>query len=316
MVFFNMSKTILLLFILVDLVHFSIGHPSRELVQYFFSSEPENMMTYHDGEILLGHIPVSIIWYGQFNCAQKYVITNFLDSLTNVPPTQQSNPSVSQWFDTINQLYLSQTKKKVPTTHIHLDNQLSDDGCSLGKNLDLAQISELATRTGTKKGGIALVVTADDVLVQGFCSSRCGFHGSDSENNTAYIWVGNSAKQCPGECAWPFHQPAYGPNCTVLNPPNGDVGIDGIVMNLARLIADAITNPFGDGFYQGPSDFPLEAATACPGVYGKGAFPGFAGYVPADSSGVNYNANGANGKKYLLPALFHPSACTCTLWFD
>ncbi|GJT63747.1 ARID DNA-binding domain-containing protein [Tanacetum coccineum] len=34
------------------------------------------------------------------------------------------------------------------------------------------------------------------------------------------------------------------------------------------------TNPFGNGYYQGDVDASLEAASACPGVYAKGAYPG------------------------------------------
>ncbi|KAH0680180.1 hypothetical protein KY285_021206 [Solanum tuberosum] len=126
---------------------------------------------------------------------------------------------------------------------------------------------------------------ASDVAVGRFCTSRCGTHGSSlSPNNTppkgkiykfAYIWVGNSEKQCPDQCAWPFHQPIYGP--------------------------------------QGLADAPLEAASACPGVYGSGAYPGYAGNLLVDTTtGASYNAHGANGRKFLLPALFNPSTSSCS----
>ncbi|KAG6473314.1 hypothetical protein ZIOFF_067229 [Zingiber officinale] len=123
--------------------------------------------------------------------------------------------------------------------------------------------------------------------------SRCGSHWSNRKSGTAYIWVGNAAKQCPGQCAWPFHQPLYGPQTPPLVAPNGDVGADGMVINLASMVAGAVTNPFGDGFYQGPKSAPLEAATACPGVYAKGSYPGYAGDLKVDpSTGASYNANG------------------------
>lgn len=84
--------------------------------------------------------------------------------------------------------------------------------------------------------------------------------------------VGNSETQCPGQYAWPLHQPSYGPP---LIAPNNDLGLDRMVINLASLLAGIVTNLFGNGYYQGPKDAPLEAVTACPGVYGKGAYPGF-----------------------------------------
>jgi hypothetical protein len=150
---------------------------------------------------------------------------------------------------------------------------------------------------------------------------RCGTHGSSSSSPVkggktykfAYIWVGNSEIQCPGQCAWPFHQPIYGPQSQPLISPNNDVGVDGMVINLASLLAGTATNPFGNGFFQGPSEAPLEAASACPGVYGKGAYPGYAGDLLVDSTtGASYNANGDNGRKYLLPALYDPSKQTCS----
>ncbi|KAG6400276.1 hypothetical protein SASPL_137101 [Salvia splendens] len=148
-------------------------------------------------------------------------------------------------------------------------------------------------------------------------------HGSKSSavkgknQKFAYIWVGNSEAQCAGYCAWPFHQPIYGPQSPPLIAPNNDVGIDGMVINLSALLAGTATNPFGNGFYQGTADAPLEAATACPGVYAKGAYPGYAGDLLVEkSSGASYNAHGVNGRKYVLPAIYDPSTSKCsTLWY-
>ncbi|CAN1128712.1 Protein PHOSPHATE-INDUCED 1 [Linum perenne] len=87
-------------------------------------------------------------------------------------------------------------------------------------------------------------------------------------------------------CSWPFHQSIYGPQSAPLIPPNNDVGIDGIIIN---------------------------AASDCPGVYGKGAYPGYAGELLMDSTtGASYNADGVNGRKYLLPALFDPASSDCS----
>ncbi|XXG86428.1 hypothetical protein AAC387_Pa11g1324 [Persea americana] len=154
---------------------------------------------------------------------------------------------------------------------------------------------------GEKKYAINIVLTASDVAVEGFFMSRCGTHGASpkvaKKGRIAYIWVGNSETQCPGQCAWPFHQPIYGPQTTPLVGPNNDVGLDGMVINIASLLAGTVTNPFGDGFFQGPKDAPLEAASACPGV---------------ESTGASYNSNGANGRKYLLPAFLDPITSSCS----
>ena len=196
----------------------------------------------------------------------------------------------------------------------------SDEACSLGKSLKLSQLPALAAAARpAQAGGLALVLTARDLAVEGFCASRCGHHGSyggggaGSSTRAAYAWVGNPADQCPGQCAWPFHQPAYGPQAPPLVPPSGDAGMDGAVISVAAMVAGAVTNPFGDGFYQGDRGAPLEAATACAGVYGSGAYPGYAGRLLVDAAtGASYNALGARGRKYLLPALFDPDTSACS----
>lgn len=312
----NHIKCLLLVLFLGNLSHLGIGYKIRKLDEYIFPTQ-DNPLQYHNGEVLQGKIPVSIVWYGNFTQTQKYIITNFIDSLTHdeqqQQQQQQSCPSVAQWFDNINKLYLCKVGKNNPTTHIHLDhNQIVDDNYSMGYYLTLDNITQLANLPNCKKGEITLVFTAEDVAVEGFCMTRCALHRSDPNSGAIVIWVGNSAKQCPGQCAWPFHQPMQGPMCPPLTAPNGDMGVDGMVTNLAHMIAGATTNPYGDGFYQGTQEAPLEVSTACPGAYATGHFPGFAGFLPTDSSGASYNANGANGQNYLLPAFFDPSTCSCT----
>jgi Phosphate-induced protein 1 conserved region len=79
------------------------------------------------------------------------------------------------------------------------------------------------------------------------------------------------------------------------------------------MMAGTVTNPFQNGFYQGPKEAPLEAATACTGMYAKGAYPGYAGDLLVDrTTSASYNANGVNGRKYLVPAIFDPATSSCT----
>jgi hypothetical protein len=283
-----------------------------------------DMLRYHDGAVLSGDVPVSVLWYGRFTPAHKAVVTDFLLSLSPAPrgPAPPA-PSVAQWWGTINRLYLSKAAAvgkngAAGSARVVLAGQVSDEACSLGKSLTLPQLPALAAaaRPAAKAGGIALVLTAQDVAVEGFCASRCGHHGSYGGGGgarAAYAWVGNPGAQCPGQCAWPFHQPAYGPQAPPLVPPNGDAGMDGAVISVAGMVAGAVTNPFGDGFYQGDRGAPLEAATACAGVYGSGAYPGYAGRLLVDAAtGASYNALGARGRKYLLPALFDPDTSACS----
>ncbi|KAL5213443.1 hypothetical protein ABZP36_024290 [Zizania latifolia] len=303
-----MASLALIMTVALSLAQLSMG--SRRLME-LYNPPASEQLTYHHGSVLSGDIPVSILWYGKFSPTQRSIIADFIVSLTGA--TNTATPSVGQWWGTIEQLYLSNAATNGQTaTRVLLDEQVSDEQCSLGKSLTLAQIDQLAARVAHKKGGVALVFTDEEVTVEGFCSSRCGKHGSDANAGITHIWVGNSATQCPGQCAWPFAQPVYGPQGAPLVAPNGDVAADGMVMVLATMVAGTVTNPYGDGFYQGPQEAPLEACSACPGVFGSGAYPGNAGKLLIDATtGASYNANGVNGRKYLLPALYNPATSSC-----
>ncbi|KVI06850.1 protein EXORDIUM-like [Cynara cardunculus var. scolymus] len=272
----------------------------------------DTLLQYHNGALLTGDISVNLIWYGNFKPSQKTIITDFITSLSSSTSHSQSQmePSVATWWKKTDK-YFSKSAKK-PT--LRIGKQVSDVDCSLGKSLTEKHLVQLAAK-GEPSNAVNIVLTAKDVAVDGFCSSRCGTHGSSRSKNSkfAYIWVGNSESECPGQCAWPFHQPIYGPQVAPLVAPNNDVGVDGMVINLASLMAGTATNPFGKGYYQGDAGAPLEAGSACPGVYGKGAYPGYAGeLLVEESTGASYNAHGTNGRKYLLPALFDPSTSSCS----
>ncbi|KAJ1386857.1 Protein EXORDIUM-like [Sesbania bispinosa] len=288
----------------------SLLHLSSAARSISTQNDQQLQFQYHKGPLLTGKISVNLIWYGKFKPSQRAIIADFISSLSSPIKAQ---PSVATWWKGT-QKYYQRIKSPKNTLALTLGAQLLDEKYSLGKSLTINQIVKLASK-GAQRDAINVVLTAADVTVDGFCSSRCGTHGSSGSGRKkiAYLWVGNSETQCPGQCAWPFHQPVYGPHSPPLVAPNNDVGLDGMVINVASLLAGTITNPFGNGYFQGPKEAPLEAASACTGVYGKGAYPGYAGNLLVDSTtGASYNANGINGKKYLLPALFDPATSACS----
>ncbi|RLN11554.1 protein EXORDIUM-like 1 [Panicum miliaceum] len=303
--------------VLASLSRLSLG--ARRLPAQLAETAPlRDEMSYHGGAVLLGEIPVSIVWYGQFKPAQKAVVVDFLLSLTSVPVN--ATPSAAHWWGTIDRAYLQSnasggSNATTTTTRVVLAGQVADEQYSLGKSLTLVEVFQLAAALVPGDGALVLVLTDPGVVVEGFCSARCGLHGSDEAGaRYAYAWVGNAESQCPGQCAWPFAEPAYGPRGQPpLAPPNGDVGADGMVVTLASMVAGAVTNPLGHGYYEGARDAALEACTACAGRFGSGAYPGYPGKVLVDeTTGGSYNAVGANGRKYLLPAVFDPATSTCS----
>jgi hypothetical protein len=87
-----------------------------------------------------------------------------------------------------------------------------------------------------------------------------------------------------------------------------------MVINLAALLAGAVTNPYGHGYFQGDADAPVEVGAGCPGVYGRGAYPGYPGAVKLDTAtGAGYNVVGRNGRRYLVPALVDPANYSCLI---
>ncbi|GMH03016.1 hypothetical protein Nepgr_004855 [Nepenthes gracilis] len=260
------------------------------------------ILRYHNGALLKGNVTVNLIWYGRFTPAQRAIIVDFIQSLSS---PAEPLPSAASWWGTIKEY-------KGGSSTLVVGRQFLHEDYPLGKSLSNSQIIGLSSRPNLINS-INVLLTAQDVAVEGFCM-RCGTHGStSSKTRFTYIWVGNSASQCPGQCAWPFHQPIYGPQTPPLVSPNGDVGVDGMIINLATLLAGTVTNPYQDGYFQGPANAPLEAVSACTGVFGSGAYPGYPGRVLVEkSTGASYNANGVKGRKFLLPAMWDPKTSACS----
>lgn len=277
-------------------------------------------LAYHSGPLLSGSsaLGVNLVWYGSFTATQRSVILDFFASFQESP---ELHPSVSSWWKTT-AAYKDYSNTGVKPS-VQLVGEVSDAKCSLGKKLSKWEIEFLVRNSlGIFKPdskAIYLVLTAEDVFVDGFCMHSCASHSFipasalSQGHQLPYAWVGNSASQCPGQCAWPFALPQYGPlGARALIAPNGDVGVDGMIINIANMLAGTATDPYLNAFYQGDASMPLESATACAGIYAEGAYPGYPGNLPHDViSGATYNVEGINKRKFLLPALWDPVTRTC-----
>ncbi|TYI00347.1 hypothetical protein ES332_A11G128000v1 [Gossypium tomentosum] len=276
-----------------------------------------NTLQYHGSPLLTkpNGINVYLIWYGGFSLKDRNSITDFFASFAS--PGRRQGPSVSTWWRTIS-TYKDKTGKPVSDT-VRLVKQVGDVYSS-GKTLKRAQLANLMKSKIESKifpldpNGIYLVLTAKDVTVERFCMASCGFHDSilvGGSTRVVFAHVGDPTVQCPGLCAWPYALPAYGPPGPALVAPNG-IGTDGMIINIATLLAGATTNPFKTGYFQGDALAPLEAVTACPGIFGTGAYPGYPGALLVDKmSKASYNAYSANGRKFLLPATWDLIRLNC-----
>lgn len=206
--------------------------------------------------------------------------------------------------------------------------EIQDQMYSRGTNLNQSDVEALVVNSLTtfdiSARSLYIVVTAADVEVVGFCQEACGQHGYLYPSDTTggqmlpYVWVGDASTQCPGLCCWPFAAFNYtfmenvSPQGPPLLPPNGDVGADGAVMNLATLLAGAATDPYQNAYYQGDAGAPVEAAEACRGTFGAGAYGGYPGELLRDNStGGSFNMFGLRKAQFLVPWMWNPLTFAC-----
>ncbi|OVA07942.1 Phosphate-induced protein 1 [Macleaya cordata] len=163
---FSSSTLLLQVHLVVSLFRFSLaaGRRLTELVQ----DQPALPLQYHKGPLLTGKISINLIWYGNFMPSQRAIVSDFFNSLYSSSKSQ-NQPSVSTWWKTTEKYYhLTSSKKSLVLT---MGKQILDENYSLGKSLTSKQIVRLASR-GEQRNAINVVLTASDVAVEGFCSSR------------------------------------------------------------------------------------------------------------------------------------------------
>ncbi|CAM6105916.1 unnamed protein product [Calypogeia fissa] len=280
------------------------------------------ILSYHNGPVMSGDsILVYVIYYGNFTASQRSVISDFLNSFQS---HEVPSPSVADWWGLT--VEYRDSRDEPVSEAVQLGGERSDSAYSRGKNLKIRDIEDLILgqvrnrKLPTDHKGIYIVLTAHDVEVEDFCKNQCASHFATKPLDATdgrplvYAWAGNALSQCPSRCVWPFAKAEYGPRTQQpLKPPNQDAGIDGMIINIAEMIAGAATNPFNSGYYQGDAAAPLEAATACAGIFGEGAYPGEPGKLLVDQkSGASFNAHGIRDRKFMLPALWNPLDLQCT----
>lgn len=284
-------------------------------------------LRYHMGPVLSNDIKIYLIWYGKWAAPQQQLIKDFLLSISGDGRSHPASPSpsVSEWWTTV-ALYADQTGANVSRS-VTIGGEYADSGYSHGYHLTRLSVQDVigsavkAARFPVEhKHGVYLVLTAEDVTMQDFCRAVCGFHyftfPSVVGYTLPYAWVGNSGKQCPEVCAYPFAVPGYMGGGTsapmALSPPNKDVGVDGMVSVIGHELAELSTNPLINAWYAGEDPTaPTEIGDLCEGLYGTGAGGGFIGEVTKDREGRTFNLNGVGGRRFLVQWLWSPVLRAC-----
>eukprot|EP00250_Pteridium_aquilinum_P031232 c43276_g1_i1 orf=22-1077(-) len=296
------------------------SHPQNEIgSKRFEGSSPFVQMQYHMGPVLTSSIRVYIIWYGSWEHTQKVIIRDFLHSLSM--GGKRKRPTVGGWWSTV-QLYTDQTGANISQSVMVAGE--SHDHFSHGRILSRMSVQEVirdSIRNGSlivdSNGGLYMVLTSKEVQMQDFCRAVCGFHyftfPSIVGYTLPYAWIGDSAQQCPEYCAYPFAVPSYMIGFSPLNPPNGDVGVDGMVSVIGHELAELSSNPLINAWYAGndPSA-PTEIADLCEGIYGTGGGGSYMGSVMLDRYGASYNMHGVRKRKYLVQWIWNPILSYCT----
>ncbi|XP_031125534.1 protein EXORDIUM-like 5 [Ipomoea triloba] len=290
--------------------------------KYEGSSDLVNLR-YHMGPVLSSPINIYLIWYGKWSPSQQLIIKDFLLSISTTNHRAAPSPSVSEWWRTVS-LYTDQTGANISRSVLIAD-EYSDRRYSQGTHLTRLSIQDvIAEAVRSKpfsidhKKGIYLVLTSIDVTVQDFCRAVCGFHyftfASKVGYTLPYAWIGNSGKQCPEVCAYPFAIPGYmaGGGPGALSPPNGDVGVDGMISVIAHELAELSSNPLVNAWYAGEDPTaPTEIGDLCEGLYGTGGGGGYIGQVMKDREGRTYNMKGRRSRKFLVQWIWSPILKAC-----
>ncbi|KAL3650441.1 hypothetical protein CASFOL_006844 [Castilleja foliolosa] len=271
-------------------------------------------LKYHMGPVLSLNVTVHPIWYGNWAENKKSIIRDFIRSISD---TKSKPPSVAAWWKTV-RLYTNKTGAHV-TGSVTLGADINDSTYSHGKNLTRLSVPKVikSALPGAidAPGNVYLLLTSDDVYVQDFCSSACGFHNHYPFGLHAlpYAWVGNSAKMCPEMCAYPFAVPSYmNGSVKPVKAPNGVVGVDGMITVIAHELAEMATNPFSDAWFAGHADFPVEIGDLCESIFGTGGGGSYMGNLTTDKDGATYNLNGAVGRRFLVQWLWSKELNYCT----
>lgn len=281
-------------------------------------------LRYHMGPVLSSApINIYLIWYGKWASAHKLLIKDFLLSISTTDRRAAPSPSVAEWWRTVS-LYTDQTGANVSRSVV-VAGEYADLRYSHGTaltRLSVQQVIANAVRSAPlpvdHKQGIYLILTSQDVTVQDFCRAVCGFHYFTFPSlvgyTLPYAWVGNSGKQCPEVCAYPFAVPGYmaggGPGS--LSPPNRDVGVDGMISVIGHELAELASNPLINAWYAGEDPTaPTEIGDLCEGLYGTGGGGGYIGQVMRDSDGRTFNVNGRKGRRFMLQWIWSPVLKAC-----
>ena len=266
---------------------------------------------YHGGQVVDHPITVYYLWYGNWssNGVEIPIVEEFTRHLGGSP-----------WWG-INSQY-ADSRGARPSDSVAMGKSAFDaysQGAVVSDDEIAAAVVSAIARGALPDDprGVYMVLGSADVdATSGFCTAYCGFHKvvtmRGPGNGAHPSSPGPSAAQQPAPRQ---HQHRYygyvgdprrcGLGCSMQHVgPNGPSPADGMVSIIAHELAEVVTDPFADAWYDAAG---LENADKCIWVFGGGG--GGGGDASSSSQQQTYRAaNGAlanvqlGGKDYLLQA--------------
>jgi len=186
---------------IIDAMSSPTASPSfrgRSLCPYKSSSP----ILYHSNTpVMLGTVPIYLIWYGTWTMSQHYIVGDFFDNLSN-----------SDWLNIQTTYYQKvipiNSSPKYTSSSVKRTKE-AVDLYSQGKTINDNNLQVIISRQlnshyfPVDTNALYFVLTSPDVFLNGFCSTFCGYHTSYTYSygkNINYAFVGNPT-QCPGSCA-------------------------------------------------------------------------------------------------------------------
>jgi hypothetical protein len=267
------------------------------------SSNTATQITWQGGPVLLGQVPIYVIYYGVgFPSTTQDIVNKFLAGLSTTPQfdvnttycedqTTTCGPKLSPVSGV-----LSFPIKPRPA-NVFTDS--GSQGAQLGTK-DIGKVLQHAFQSGLTldDGAIYVLITSPPVKVSGFCGSFCAYHTHSttivSGHNIHYAVVpepGSSCTVCDGNFA------VYKESVT----PTGDAGADEMIDSIMHELSETVTDPDLNAWFTSKGE---ENGDLCNYTYGSATFQA--------PNGATANASW-NGYNYLIQQIWEnrplPQGC-------
>jgi hypothetical protein len=205
-------------------------------------SRGNTTIKYHGGPVLLGTVPIFVIYYGDVPDNARMIINDFFANLSN-----SGQYDVNQTYYNAQLTRISGTLQFVSAADAYHDDYSQGKGTTLGST-SIPKIIKAAIDTQglppADATGVYFVITSPDQKVSGFCTSFCAYHTHTTINNTdiKYALVpdpGQACTGCDGNVA------VYSENAT----PNGDRGADEVTDSAFHELSEAVSDPDLNAWY-------------------------------------------------------------------